>query len=273
MKTLRQTILFLALFLPATLLQAQTIDYLAKAREFLDNGNCEGAQACYGLYRNTNSADSEIETAIAVCRAIQEQEEKYNKIVASYEKALQELRATESAKFDGMKTVYEALLSDDCDKAYQAYLECHIRFGLEDAGLENQIKACQREKAEKEKPRTNEKIFEVGNLEYYVYLKGIKMAWTAANDAAKVSKEGDHSDWRVPTVAELQIVLQQIDEKTYEFSKEGHWSSDMTLYNDGSGKCYYVYDKTRVESHYVQNKIPSGLCYCILVRTKKMNRK
>lgn len=268
MKTLKTTLLLSMILMVASPLLSQ-VDYLKQVHGYLDKGDCDGAQTYYDLYRGTHPADSDLEIAIAVCRSQREQDEKYNQMVASYEKALQELQVSESGKFEGMKTVYQALLSNDCDKAYQAYIECQLHFGLEDADLENQIKDCRKIKAENEKPKATEGVQEVGDLEYCVYLNGTKMSWNSASEAAKKFRIGGHSDWRVPTVSELQIVLQQMDKESYMYVEERHWSSDMTLYKDGSGKCYYVYKRTNVDGSYFENKTPIGLCYCILVRTKK----
>ena len=65
MKTLRQTILFLALLLPATLLQAQTPDYLGDCRKALDEGKCKKAET---LYKLAHKKDKEIERRIAECK-------------------------------------------------------------------------------------------------------------------------------------------------------------------------------------------------------------
>lgn len=240
MKQLKLFLLSLFL-LPAFMVEAQ-VDYYAQARQFLDEGNCEGAQTYYDLYRNSNPEDRDMEIAIAVCKGMREQEEEC---------------LTMTARFAIMKELYEALLSGDCEKASQIYLDLYANKDFEDQNIERYIVRCRQQKAESEHPMAVEEVFEVGNLEYYVYLNGISMAWSAANDAAKASKVNGHTDWRLPTVTELQIVLQHIDEKKYRYSPEGHWSSTK----NGS---YHrsVYSKTKI-----YDCVASDLNYCILVRT------
>ena len=267
-KPIKTTLLLTVLLLLANTMSAQ-VDYLETARQFLAEGNCEGAQTYYELYRDLHSADRDMEVAIAVCQAQREQLERYNQMVAFYENQLQALQVKDSVQYASMKAVYESLLAGNCDMAYQEYLNWHAVSGYEDTALETRITQCKQQKAEKEKPKATEDVKEVGNLEYYIYLPGTLMAWKSANDAAMVSRGGGNAEWRFPTVAELQIVLQQMDDKSYKFVDASHWSSDMTLYRDGSGYCSFVHDRTRVGTYDVNNKTPTGLCYCILVRTKR----
>ena len=271
MKPLKAILVMGCMFLLANIVTAQ-VDPRADIRGLLDRGNCESAQEYYNdalKYGLITSHDYDLEKEIAICLAIRQQEKDFTDMVASYEQAIKELQVADSAQYAGMKAVYEALLSGDCDKAQQKYMDWYAVSGYDDKGIEDHIKQCWKQKAQGEEPQTAEEVGQVGNLEYHVYLKGTKMAWKAANDGAKALDVGGHSDWRIPTVAELQIVLQQMDEKSYKFVDNGHWSSEMELHKDGSGRCYYVYHRTDVNHYYVENKTPTGLCYCILVRTKK----
>ena len=258
MKPFKTIMLLAAMLLLANNLPAQ-VDYLKQAHQYLDEGNCDGAQTYYDLYRNNHPADRDLEIAIAVCQAQKEQTERYNKMVAAYEQRLQELRTTDSAQYAGMKAVYEALLSGDCDKAHQEYLEWYAVSGYDDKGMEDRIKQCRQQKTESEKPKATEDVKEVGNLEYYIYLNGTEMAWGFAESAAKQSRVGGHSDWRLPTIAELQVVLQQ-PLKDYKYANEYHWSST----NSSSSGYKLIWKRGRRDSDYI-----TEMHYCVIVRSKK----
>lgn len=227
MKPFKTILLFAATLLLAVHLHAQ-VDYLATARMYLDSCNCEAAQVYYGLYRNTYPADIDLEIAIAVCKAQREQEEKYNNMVAFYEKALQELRAADSAMYSSMKAVYEALLACDCDKAQHLYVAWQALSGYEVVSIKNHIKKCrqQQQRTQNGRPQAIEGVQEVGNLEYYIYLEGTGMAWSVANQAAQQSRMGGHSDWRLPTVAELQVIVQQLPRDYNRYLDNCYWTSE-----------------------------------------------
>ena len=78
MKPFKTIMLLAAMLLLANTLPAQ-VDYLKQAHQYLDEGNCDGAQTYYDLYRNNHPADRDLEIAIAVCQAQKEQTERYTR--------------------------------------------------------------------------------------------------------------------------------------------------------------------------------------------------
>ena len=175
MKPIKSILILQALLLLANIVTAQVIDPRADIREFLDCGNCEGAQEYYkdalkhGLITNR---DYDLEKEIAICLAIKQQEKEYTEMVASCEKRYQEVRSADSVQDMHMRAVYEALLSGDCDMAQQEYLVWYAASGNEDKRIEDHIKQCRKQKAENEKSQAALPLYVD---DYKVYKDGVEV--------------------------------------------------------------------------------------------------
>jgi hypothetical protein len=134
-----------------------------------------------------------------------------------------------------MKTINEALSQGDCERAQRAYNVWKVLTESTDSLVESRIKSCQDSKKQAEQKKNEETkrkeenkkndFFTFGHLDCFVYMKGTRMDWNTSNAIAQSSVVGGYSDWRLPTMSELFIILQQ--RKEMGWYPKYVWSSEV----------------------------------------------
>lgn len=159
-----------------------------------------------------------------------------------------------------------ALKEGDCKRASDNYEMAKKLDDVTDVDVEKAIALC--------KPADKDCIYTCDYLDYYFYLGGVEMAYDIAEHAAKKSKFGEYSDWRLPTIKELQMV---IDYHCKSVSNDNvikdkkFWSSTPKT-SDPLYVYTYKFDRPLYDS-YCYKRSNSKKYSCVFVRNNKNKRK
>lgn len=176
------------------------------------------------------------------------------------------LEAQES-KF--LQDAINALRAGDCQKASDNYEMAKKLDGINDADIEKGIKLCLDNK-DNNVDYYKDSTFTCDYLDYYFYMPDQSLSYDRAIMATKKSKFGNRSDWRIPKIEELQMI---IDYHCLNYSFFPKNVMNKYYWSSSESSSYYmkIYaHRTISERQYsnIDNK-----CYCVFVRNNKGKKK
>ena len=164
-----------------------------------------------------------------------------------------------------------ALRVGDCQRASDNYDMAKKLDGISDADVEKAIALCiknsEADTSVIQSVSQKYSVFTCDYLDYYFYMDNLAMTYDRAELAAKGSKYANHSDWRIPTIEELQLIIDYHCGINSNFpqniGKKRYWSST----SDGSSSKYY-YGYNNGKSSCIITDLDNKK-YCVYVRKNK----
>ena len=176
-----------------------------------------------------------------------------------------------------LQEAINALREGDCQRALDNYdmaknLDSELFDSVTGANVEKAIALCFENEAKgsaTDSPKVHkDSVFTCDYLDYYFYMDNLAMTYDRAELAAKGSKYANHSDWRIPTIEELQLIIDYHCSINSDFPqnviRKNYWSSTS---NSSSYNRYYYgynYGKNSCSITDLDNKK-----YCVYVRNNK----
>ena len=169
-----------------------------------------------------------------------------------------------------MQEAKNALRVGDCQRASDNYDMAKKLDGISDADVEKAIALCiknsEADTSVIQSEPAKDSVFTCDYLDYYIYMDGVVMTYEMAKVAVKKSKFCNYSKWRMPTIDELQKI---VDYHYKVISKEIEDYRFWSLTKNSSGSLYtYKVDSRSTYSSTISNKFS-----CIFVRDNKGEKK